>query len=655
MASLNGLPPIPRSQEWTRKPSVETSRAPPQTARRLNSPQSATSTRRRLDVSMGHLSILRPNNSTASLVDASPRNQGDDENQATATGDDDVLTQQSSARETPDTPSVLDELQRMQTLNNTLQIEVARLQEALVQRLRGNSKFVGGGQFRSSLAPASSPKAAGCSSCYSLRATVKQLKFEIKAAKPIVDDLQVKLSESLVQRQALSAEAARKELQLADTTARLEMADHCIAEQKLQLAQLDADLTNLRERPGSDTEEVHAKLRQALDLVREKQRQLDAGAAQLVQAYADVADGRQRAAALETSLQSTTTLLDSARGAMDALQAQVRASAAQHQQHELDTFALQRAHDQVLLQLRYDVDSWKVLAQAAEAAAKQAADEKGALASRLSQLEEDLRRRLAAMEGMEREAQHLHLLRRKTAGDMLTLNHEVDALHAEIAGLKAERDAAATDHDAVATRLQAELQAARAQLAQLEKALLTKACDQAALEAQVRELQAAAHTQSQRTAEMHSELRDQLEKLGVAQSQVLKQRGQVHALQTELKGARAETDEANARLEGQHQLHTKALEKASAWPARSLVRLCVVAPTVNVHLSGQVLPCKSVLPTDAIRSIVQKDILPVFSSIFLQPDEGMSPAGTSLDAWLQTLLKEMQTSIEKHLKSVFQT
>jgi hypothetical protein len=87
---------------------------------------------------------------------------------------------------------------------------------------------------------------------------------------------------------------------------------------------------------------------------------------------------------------------------------------------------------------------------------------------------------------------------------------------------------------------------------------------------------------------------------------------------------------------------------------QSLVRLCVVAPTVNVHLGDQTLGCKAPLPQKTIRNLVEHQILPNFTSIFLQAEEGAGPGGATLDTWLEGLLAEMQSSIERHLKHVFQ-
>ena len=57
---------------------------------------------------------------------------------------------------------------------------------------------------------------------------------------------------------------------------------------------------------------------------------------------------------------------------------------------------------------------------------------------------------------------------------------------------------------------------------------------------------------------------------------------------------------------------------------------------------------------DTIRSLVEHQILPNFTAIFLQAEEGAGPGGEALDGWLEGLLAEMQGSIERHLKHVFQ-
>ena len=84
-----------------------------------------------------------------------------------------------------------------------------------------------------------------------------------------------------------------------------------------------------------------------------------------------------------------------------------------------------------------------------------------------------------------------------------------------------------------------------------------------------------------------------------------------------------------------------------------MVRLCVVAPTVNVHFNQQQTSCKAPMPSNRIKSIIQNEVLPNFTSLFLQMEEGVAQNGSRLDKWLEEMLAEMQTSIQAHLHDVF--
>jgi len=93
----------------------------------------------------------------------------------------------------------------------------------------------------------------------------------------------------------------------------------------------------------------------------------------------------------------------------------------------------------------------------------------------------------------------------------------------------------------------------------------------------------------------------------------------------------------------------EALEKTM----QSMVRLCVVAPTVNVSFGTEQLTCKAGLPGDRIHTIIEKQILPGFIQLFLQPKEGIGPEGSELSQWVEKLMADMQGSIERHLSGVF--
>ena len=86
---------------------------------------------------------------------------------------------------------------------------------------------------------------------------------------------------------------------------------------------------------------------------------------------------------------------------------------------------------------------------------------------------------------------------------------------------------------------------------------------------------------------------------------------------------------------------------------QSSVRLCVVAPTVNVSFGGQTLSHKAPLPREKIRAALELQVLPSFTRAFTQEHENMAPDGGSMDDWLKETTVSMQGSIEKHLSKVF--
>ena len=124
----------------------------------------------------------------------------------------------------------------------------------------------------------------------------------------------------------------------------------------------------------------------------------------------------------------------------------------------------------------------------------------------------------------------------------------------------------------------------------------------------------------------------------------------LHTLQKNCLLQKTQLQEAHVQSKALTTSHTAALENAM----QSLIRLCVVAPTVNVHLGDIPLLCKASMPVDHIRNLVQNTILPTFVKLFVQDDDNVGPDGkTALDTWLESLLSEMQSSIEGHLRQVF--
>ena len=98
-----------------------------------------------------------------------------------------------------------------------------------------------------------------------------------------------------------------------------------------------------------------------------------------------------------------------------------------------------------------------------------------------------------------------------------------------------------------------------------------------------------------------------------------------------------------------HKARKEALESS----LQSMVRLCVVAPTVNVHFNSQQQQCKAPMPSSRIQNIIENQVLPNFSELFIQLEEGTAENGEKLDTWLEGMLGEMQKSIQSHLADVF--
>lgn len=96
------------------------------------------------------------------------------------------------------------------------------------------------------------------------------------------------------------------------------------------------------------------------------------------------------------------------------------------------------------------------------------------------------------------------------------------------------------------------------------------------------------------------------------------------------------------------ELTAKALEKAIS----SSVRLCVVAPTVNVHISDKKMRFQSKTSETELRSFLEQNVLNKFVYLYKQEHDDTAPDGkTPLRQWVTRMLSEMQESIESHINN----
>jgi len=101
------------------------------------------------------------------------------------------------------------------------------------------------------------------------------------------------------------------------------------------------------------------------------------------------------------------------------------------------------------------------------------------------------------------------------------------------------------------------------------------------------------------------------------------------------------------RMQRDSENTTKALEKAIS----QSVRLCVVAPTVNVMIQDKKVSVKSSLAEAEMKAAITKHVIQPFSAIFHQDHDEEGPDGGDLGKYIQNMLAKMQGSIEAHVHS----
>ena len=81
-------------------------------------------------------------------------------------------------------------------------------------------------------------------------------------------------------------------------------------------------------------------------------------------------------------------------------------------------------------------------------------------------------------------------------------------------------------------------------------------------------------------------------------------------------------------------------------------RLCVVAPTVNVHIADKKLKFQSKTSEGELRSFLESHVLNKYVVLYHQEQDDVAPDGiTPLRQWVTRMLGEMQSSIEMHINN----
>ena len=133
-------------------------------------------------------------------------------------------------------------------------------------------------------------------------------------------------------------------------------------------------------------------------------------------------------------------------------------------------------------------------------------------------------------------------------------------------------------------------------------------------------------------------------------------------MRRELNNEKNNNNYLNAEIERLSNLKsdlTKRLQKESDNSRKSIetsiassVRLCVVAPTVNVTVANNKIKAKAALNEKSLKSFLTTEVLSKYSFLFKQQDEESSPVEKEpLQVWIQKMLNNMQTSIEDHVNN----
>lgn len=121
----------------------------------------------------------------------------------------------------------------------------------------------------------------------------------------------------------------------------------------------------------------------------------------------------------------------------------------------------------------------------------------------------------------------------------------------------------------------------------------------------------------------------------------------IGSLESEIMNLNKKISDMLKRMASESENTKKALEKAIS----ASVRLCVVAPTVNVHVADKKLKFKAGLSESALREFLNSEVLEKYSFLFKQKADNTAPNGGDLESWLQKMLSQMQSSIETHVNS----
>ncbi|GMI16182.1 hypothetical protein TrLO_g5347 [Triparma laevis f. longispina] len=513
--------------------------------------------------------------------------------------------------------------------NNAEQLreEVKRLQLAMIDQFRGNNKnrFTGGSQFRAK--PTTSDNTDRTAELNSLRVAVKNMRAELRNTKIDNEELQ---QSSLQDRQARTSleEQLRKEHQ-----------DAVSLKQELDRvrALLEASETRIIKTPvgrpttapDNATKLLEQRLKEEKKTTEDLREKNKKETNRLKIKTEELKETEQRREAESSRWEEERTRLYSEidrwrKKSTDALN------------------ALENGEAKAKTDNKKVEDKLRKLSTRVSEKSKRALAEKESELKRLAEEAEALRTSSDKLKELEKE----HGKERKKS---IQMTSKMDQLGLDVEKLKATIELLTKEKE------------------EREKLLALKAEAEFKLREDIVKLNDHVGVQEEEIETLKNELQAFKEDSeigeGKAKDETRKLVQQLSAMTEELRTATQEKvicqNVLNEKVDELHKLEHKMTKERKTHKSNmeqalnSIVRLCVVAPTVNVQMADQTLSFKAPLPREKIRHFVQDQVLPKFATIFQQSADGMSPDGTNLDSWLQNLLVDMQNTIERHLSKVF--
>eukprot|EP00949_MAST-11_sp_MAST-11-sp1_P000169 g169.t1 len=571
--------------------------------------------------------------------------------------------------------------------NLRLQSEIQKMRSDIFQKIRGGKRFVSGGGFRVAGGRPFDDRDSGRKGgkkekkmevSKNLRNAIRQLNIEKRAADQQAADLRLQISRIMQQMRAQQQELNNTKEELAKATDTQHLREKAIAELRKVVERLKGDNKLLKSQSDAQSKEI---LRLRGDLA--KAREEAAAAANAMPAplppsptkdllREDVQKLREE---LQRAKQDYARLEQSFEAQADELSTVKREKEAQRQAHaatEKDlrskSAELQQALDELRAAMATDGANLAELKDALRTAE--------ANAQRLNKDNDRLRSELEA--ALEREKHH-------SANDS-DAEKRIEELERQIAMLREELRKAKSSGAEDGRRSSELIKSLEAKLAEARDALDRKTAEMAIItkeaaateaklvqeQSNVRSLKEAGTQMKKELGHVRTDLKEQVRMVARAEENLSHARVQLDAAQREkrsIEATKKTIQEENTALKKKLE---DALKQLKAYPGKvkeatqkakkeamekslqSMVRLCVVAPTVNVHFNQQEHECKAPMPQRRIKKIIQNDVLPHFTELFIQMEEGTAPNGSKLDGWLEEMLGEMQKSIQSHLADVFE-